>query len=370
MKNKKKYLLVIIMLVCICSCQRKHLIVQIGEKTTVNNDFGKELMEQGKFIEALTFYSEQLSEIQEVYGEQSKELAELYNKLGNINSKLEDFDSSNRYLEKAIAINEKINNNLGLALNYESLAKNYYYIEDYEKALDYQTKSLPFMSDVYGQESNRMATCIVELGNIYRDKGDTDEALDNYMKALEIQKKVGGETSYAIGETDINIGDLKYFIDDYDSAEKYYWEAVLIFEKELGSFHCETGKAYFNMGAVNERKKNYEAALEYYQKALDAFNIDKSYNSLVALTYNNIGMVYHMQNDHIKAIEYTIKACRISKDILPWTSSAQQDYKDYKYNLSAYYKESTGDGSEEGFEQWYKTTVENEDEEGRKDGDN
>jgi tetratricopeptide (TPR) repeat protein len=200
----------------------------ITDLALISNMLGLAYQGKGDLANAEHYYSDSLrlyKLLNNKIGEaaQLNNLGEIYNLKGNTTKALE-------YFEKALDLNESINNNQeNIAVNYNNIAVVYAEKKDFQKAIEYLQKSL----NIYENDGNFLgsAQVMLNLGNIYRqaknyndsekylesgkiriektgnkfwlarsyeyfglfylDKNDTKKAINSFSKALDIYKQIG-----------------------------------------------------------------------------------------------------------------------------------------------------------------------------------
>lgn len=157
--------------------------------------------------------------------------------------------------------------------------------------------------------SNNHSTAFLLLNKkaeFYRIRGDYENAILSINKGIDFQqfiknKLIVGEGYTILGKTYAGKG-------DYDASAKAFIESLRIMEK--GGHKQGAAFALNNIGIVYDLQKNYVKALDYYLQSLDLKKQLKD-SSGIAAAYNNIGITYFNLNDlsaakqfHLKALEF------------------------------------------------------------------
>ncbi|HRE77527.1 MAG TPA: tetratricopeptide repeat-containing sensor histidine kinase [Flavobacterium sp.] len=170
------------------------------------------------------------------------------------------------YLEKAIDINTKENNNSGLGINY-----------------------------------NR-------LGNIYEDLGQIDKSIDCFKKGISFAQK--DEYVLLEAELSVNLGRLYMTKKEFSNAEKYLLlgeklcrevnapQTLLIACSDLGNYYLEN----------NQLEKSFA----YYSEAYELAKENNNYNYIV-ITAENLADYYQKKKDYNKAFTF-LKEAYMAKD--------------------------------------------------------
>ena len=103
----------------------------------------------------------------------------------------------------------------------------------------------------------------------------------------------------------VNYGNIYNFTGDYDKAIGYFTKAYDI-NRELKSARGMANNLY-SLGSANERLSNYPAAASYYFQSL-RINESLPNNDLpVANCLGGIAVIYFLQHDYQKSMEYSLK---------------------------------------------------------------
>ena len=154
---------------------------------------------------------------------------------------------------------------------YFYLAEQFYFISEYDKAIDYYEKALAIRLKVHGTEHPSTGRSYNNLGIVWKVKGEYDKAVDYHEKALAIRLKVHGTEHPSTGNIYNNLGSIWKRKGEYDKAIDYYEKALAIHFKVHGTEHPSTGTSYNNLGNCYRDKKQYLSAKKYYQKSYNIF---------------------------------------------------------------------------------------------------
>ena len=152
------------------------------------------------------------------------------------------------------------------------------------------------------------------MAKSFANKLNFDSATYYYTKAADMF-----DTNF---QAQIEAGSfLKVFACNYDLALKYYNRALHIAEKNNDSI--DIAISYNNIGLVYSDKGDYDKALEFLNKAMTIrkAKLGEEHTD-VATSYNNIGVVYYNKEDYDKALEYYNKALTI------WKSKLGEEHTD------------------------------------------
>ncbi len=193
-------------------------------------------------------------------------------------------------------------------------------------------------------------------------------------QALELAKKFNSKIEEAKALN--NIGNAYYYQSNYEKTIEYYKKSLIVNEEICNSFNedeaiSKSGKegiaiSLNNIGIVYEKWGNYEKAIEYYQKALKIFEELGNRKGMAALM-NNIGIVYYNWTNYEKAIEYYQKSLQMEEELGNKQGTANSlnnigliymNWGNYKKSIE-YYQRSLKIGKEIGDKQGISNTLNN-----------
>ena len=95
----------------------------------------------------------------------------------------------------------------------------------------------------------------------------------------------------------------------------YYHRALEIKEKQIGPNHVDVALSYNNISLVYYDKADLAQAKDYYQRALEIREKQLGPNHVdVPVSYNNIGLVYSKKGDLDQAMDYYQRALEIDEN--------------------------------------------------------
>jgi signal transduction histidine kinase len=187
------------------------------------------------------------------------------NSLGNIYLTLNQQELALNTFYESLAIEKKIGNNLGIAINYQN------------------------------------------IGGVYESQDDLDLALENYKKSLEYNEKINSEIGFMICKNSIGIVLLKQ--NKTQEAFDYIFPTIEIAKKSQDDFYISAsyinlGWAYSELNQLEKAKQNISVGMKI------AF--EKKFPSYVALSYKLLAEIaekeskFQLANDYLKKY-YTFK---------------------------------------------------------------
>ena len=218
-----------------------------------------------------------------------------------------DFKKVSNYLEEALNLAKKHNNQTQIATAYADLGIMERRKSDYPKAIAYYLKSKTIFTNL--NDKANIAALDHNLGVLYRYLEDYDSSIKSYKNAISIRlnledKKEDLAKSYNM------LGVSFRRSDQLDSAKTYYEKAKNIFT-QIGS-HSNIYRVNGNLAVLNSIQNNYAESLilnfenlKYYQKTNN--------NASICGTLYNISVDYSKLKNYKKALAYCDQTIAVAK---------------------------------------------------------
>lgn len=192
--------------------------------------------------------------------------------LGSVNRQLNDYKSSEVYLNQSLALARRIGDTLALIYAYNELANlSIYNDQNYDKAMPLFDEALSLAKQsnaTYG-----IAFISNDIGNMYFMQNDFKRALPYMQYSLELHKQLGMYRELCI--VTLNIASCYIEINQFDSAKYYLISGLEMAEKY--NIRNEKLQLYQAMGILMSKTGNFKSAFEYQQSYIALY--DSIYNS-------------------------------------------------------------------------------------------
>lgn len=182
------------------------------------------------------------------------------NSIGNIYLVLKQYELAEQQFTKSMEIEKKLENKLGLAINYQNIgiikeAQNQLdeALENYKTSLDYNIKINSELGKIICENS---------IGQILIKQNKPGEGLRRILPTIALAEKLGDK--YYITMAKINSGWALSILKDYPSAEKYLLGGLDL--AIANNFNSSTSEAYTHLAYLYESKGEYPKALENLKK--------------------------------------------------------------------------------------------------------
>lgn len=261
----------------------------------------------------------------------SQELDSLKIEFDNAIAK-DDHDASIRL---GLTLLEKFGDDNNGAETMYQLARQYNWIGEYTKALEFAEKAAEIKRELYGDEHPEYAKCLCNLANYYSNIGDYQKAIEIGTEALVIRKKALGTEHADYAESLGNIALYYYYIGDYTKSIELGTEALEITKNVLGTENSDYAITLDNLAMSFYDLGNHAKAVELGTKSLEIQKkISGKINYDYALSLSNLASYYADMGNNSKAIELGTEALEIREKVL---GTEHPDYAFSLSNLANYY---------------------------------
>jgi len=211
-------------------------------------------------------------------------------------------------LGKSLEIYKKNNSKAHIANVYQTIARAYDYLEDYDSVIVYHKKALKLYAETGNKRQEGISS--KELGCTYTIIGQFDSAFIYYNKDLELCKIIKDTLEYI--ELYQNFAVTYSYISDYDKTIEYYLKSLDLCEKQdykegICDMCVGISDVYYN-------NENIEMALKYCNKAQEYIDVIDNMR-LKASFYNLCGNIYSYKEDYKKSNEFYTKTLQVSKAV-------------------------------------------------------
>ena len=248
---------------------------------------------ESRFDESMEILTNLLKE-QSQNNFKSKEIGITYYKIGDVYFEMKDYDKAVEYFSKSSKIADEIDNKKINVYALASLALAFTEKGDSEKALFYSNRTLKLAREL--NSPRWLNFSYFSFGSYYEMKGDFEMALDYHKRLLnnaqDSKNKRGLSWAHGL------IGETYEKMDKNDMALKHYNHSLnLAIEINNQIFIAEN---YKDIGEIFYNTTNYEKALENFHMALTTaktFNDEELIDEINSL----IGNAYYDKGDYEEA---------------------------------------------------------------------
>ncbi|MFH1120444.1 MAG: tetratricopeptide repeat protein [Bacteroidota bacterium] len=203
----------------------------------------------------------------------------------------------------ALKICEESNNRELLPTAAFRIAEAYFFMNDYQKAIEYYSKAATSEYKNKKDSTGFLAEMLTYTSDCYQELGLIEKALQLNLIALNIQQKLNNTTE--IGNILNNIGNNYFYLSRFDQSIEYYRKTLELDRKSGDSSALAT--SLNNLGMVYSRWGKHREAIRFYEESLGF----SSAEAKKSIRFSKIGMTWYHLKDYNKALEYLNMALKI-----------------------------------------------------------
>jgi len=219
-----------------------------------------------------------------------------------------NLDKAIFFFKENIVIAEKMNDKDGLAIAEANIGVNYFYKNDFVKALNYTSRSIKYFKEL--GKNLRVANGFNMMGNIYGKIGNKIKSIEYYIKSYDIHKKENFRRGMVSNL--INLGTRYYEIKDYNKALEYSNKALNI--RGISSDKYTYSVALSHVGSIYIELKKFSKAKDYYTQALK-LQEEMGLSLNISTTLISLGVLSHNEGKKKEALQYYKKGLKIKEQI-------------------------------------------------------
>lgn len=163
-----------------------------------------------------------------------------------------------------------------------------------------------------------------KIGLLHFSQGDVPQAKLHYLKSKESLEQTGqpSDLILLLG----SLGNVCLYQDALKEAKEYSQQSIALANEEraddkllIGPLEYGVALAWGNLGDIAKGEGHYDEALTYYAKALQSLkalsDVRPQYRADVADSLADIGRVYRVMGDHVRALNYLNEAAAVAKTL-------------------------------------------------------
>lgn len=290
--------------------------------TTINSKYGEKgwptlsaahvnrsyiLCNNGRMIEGIEEARKAYEYDIKIYGDNHMYVAEDLSNISAFYMYINRYSEAIPYLKKSIGIFEEIGNTgEGYAFALSNLGHAYSRMREFDKAHDYEYRSMNLLKEFYGEKHISMASMYEKIGKSFLDEGKYDSSIYYCKKGLEFDEELEARSDHILIFLYRSIMLSYAKKDDFESSEKYIAKALKYVQSSFPESHFP-GIIYNDAGLINHWKADYTKAEEYYQKALE-FLAKVNDSSMLTYTLEDLAELYQNSKKYGLALEYAQKS--------------------------------------------------------------
>ncbi len=236
-----------------------------------------------------------------------------------------DYDTSIQLNEEALQLVKDSSNHKILSQIYNTLAVNYYYMQDQARSIALLQRSL----DESKLAKDSLSTVIIStnIGFLHLENNELDLVEDYLNESAEISEKI----DYTLGKTLAlrNLGTLYYKRGNKDKAIALYQKGLAL--SVANDDHFNTGHINLLLGKAYHENQMYNEALSYYFEAVKHFKIRKEDQTTIDC-YFQISELYFDTQKYEDAMQYA----NLGKDLADTDATFEHQVRYSELMANAY----------------------------------
>lgn len=282
------------------------------------NRQASQLLEQGRYADAVPLAQQAAKVAVESFGSQSKESATTFHTLAVLYDHEGNYAEAESQAKQALAIDQSMGapGEINTARDLDDLSNICDHWGKFDQAEKFARQALA-SDEKEPDEPNHLnvARDLDSLGSVLGDEGQFTASEPLFKQALETREK-------ALGTNDPGVaGDLDYLAEVYEGegrffeAEPLLKRALAIREKVLGPQHSDVARALNNLGYLYCNLGRYAEAEPLYKQALAIEQGLGLENPQLAMQLNNLAQLYQAQGRYEEAEPLLKEAMAIAEKL-------------------------------------------------------
>ena len=207
---------------------------------------------------------------------------------------------------------------------------------DFELALNNFEQLYRLRQKMFGANSVRLASPLINIGIQYKNLGNFDKAIESYKKAEFLCLNNLGDNNLMLGTTYVNLGNIFRLRGDYNQALEYQKNAYRILKKDSVKYIMNFQDSKYNIGEAQLKLGNNKEAIRFTQSNLKSISpqLKPLLYDLIASAYKNEGEYKLAEQNYLNAINtwislYGDKTEGLISEYLAYSSflMSQNDYE-------------------------------------------
>ena len=210
----------------------------------------------------------------------------------------------------------------------------------YAESLGYLNKALAMYEKIFDcvpsndiwavgnviEKSELIADVLNSIGRVHQSMGEYAQATKCFRRSVEMLASVlptvdefGNVYHTSFARAIIGIGNSYDAMGKSCKAMGYYTNGLSVQRACLGRNHVDIAATLNSIGVIEVQGANYDQAMECHDEALWIYKSQPGRGSLpvdVAVTLNHIGFIYFLQGDYVNAMHTYTDALKIMEDAL------------------------------------------------------
>lgn len=270
------------------------------------------------FNPAKILYQNALEIYRGTEGELSMSYTDTLHGLAFITEQQGDYEAALELVNKALELNEQINNQKGIADNLVLKGRIQQRSGHVEKVAAHFNRALLIYRKLFGNQHESVASCLENLGVLRFQKQDWAGAKELQLESLSIRRSLHeGDAQVVIGNL-YALGEVSSEQQLFDEAKAYYLQAIAISIKLIPEGSADISFMYNGLGLVYKSLQQYDQAEVYFRKSAENFRqFMGADHPNRAYALSNLGDTLIKKGEHQAAQSILQESLKIAEEKLP-----------------------------------------------------
>ncbi|MCL3781260.1 sensor histidine kinase [Prolixibacteraceae bacterium JC049] len=246
--------------------------VSVVELTDALDDYLKIIQHfKPVYVDSISYYVDKLEQYTKLDTSMRSKAHFAFEK-GYVLFKKNELKEGHKHFLEAEELFAKLNDTLNLAWTYKRLAVDYFYMAQYDKAVDYSMRALKIYEErkMYSDVSDIYSY----LDNCYKRLWQYDLALEYAQKNIDLAKELKDTAKIGVGYT--SMASIKLNQKKIEEAEEYYIKALECYDSNVPAHESHIVSIKINLSIIyTDHQGKHEKAIKLIREALKYYKKQK-----------------------------------------------------------------------------------------------
>jgi len=263
--------------------------------------------------------------------------------MGDLSLRLHNYSDALKYYNFARSFNNNIVKDQYIqAVVLTNIATLLSLEQKYHQSLEMGKQAIALLQQSSTPNHLSLATMYATVGKNYHYLHEDTKALNYYQKSFTILKTLYGDTHLSVAPIYSHIAEIFVEQKEYDKALKMYNKALSIKKNAFHSHHPSLMESYRNLALVYSSLQNFHQSYRYAQKAFELYQRNRSVSFSILQNQDKLSYAQHNNwyiDDLLKA-SYFIQTPAIVLDAFYRWANYKRSIYDYENALWVLYEDS------------------------------
>jgi len=264
-------------------------------------------------------------------------LLEALDGIANIFERVSKYQKALDYQLRSLNMETNLDNKELIASRFINIGRLYNKLNNNNVALDYQFKGLRIYESL--MDKKLIIHSLFQIANSYLKLSDYQNALKYQFRNLKVSEEfhTGSAKKYVVGNLLGTIGDTYSNLGESEKAIDFKLRGLKLIEESGESTYDVAGLIFYlnSIGETFFKQKKFKLALEYSNKA-NQIAIEKKYLKGQRETHYKLFKIYRMTGNDTKALEHHLKYILFKDSMLLYENQQELLRQETRYEMDKY----------------------------------